>query len=368
MNTRRILTPEGEAPARRGLPVDPLATTETRNLCRNLFLLTTRGLLFGMQDACGYGVGWSGDDHRSDVHSVCGDYPALISEELNRVQRHDAVDRLASRITSAYIRGSVISLCWHLEDPDHRGFYAGDVNNRRVVASILPGGQRHEEYTRTLETAALFLHSLVGPGGEPIPVIFRPFHEHTGDWFWWGAPHATPEEYIALWRFTALFLRDTMSVHNLLWAFSPGLSHVGEGDRYFDRYPGDAYVDIFGADAYFRRHISRKDLRSFRENLHTVVSHARSRDKLVALTEVGQEGLPTPDWFTRVLLGSLKDDPVNAHIVYAAVWRNASTTHHFAPYPGHASVPDFLRFYHDPYTLFLRDVPPLYASPATPLA
>ena len=357
---------EREAPSGGGLPADPLATAGTRNLCGNLFLLTTRGLLFGMQDACGYGVGWSGDDDRSDVHSVCGDFPALISEDLSRVQRRDDGDRLRSRVTSAYLRGSAISLCWHISDPGNRGFYAREVDNERVVASILPGGARHEEYVRTLESIGLFLHSLVGPEGEPIPVIFRPFHEHTGDWFWWGAPHATPEEYISLWRFTAVFLRDTMGVHHLLWAFSPALGHVGEGDRYFDRYPGDAYVDIFGADAYFPRDISLRDLHSFRENLRTVVRHARSRNKLVALTEVGQEGLSTADWFTRVLLGSLKRDPVNSHVVYAAVWRNAGTTHHFAPYPGHASVPDFLRFYHDPYTLFLRDLPPLYVPPPVP--
>jgi mannan endo-1,4-beta-mannosidase len=366
MSMFHIPTRASDAQGSDGLPVDPLSTVETRNLCRNLFLLTTRGLLFGMQDACGYGVGWSGDDDRSDVRSVCGDFPALISEDLNRVQRQEGVDRLRTRITSAYIRGSAISLCWHIFDPDRRGFYAGAVNNERVVASILPGGAQHEEYARTLESIALFLHSLIGPDGEPIPVIFRPFHEHTGDWFWWGAPHATSEEYIALWRFTAGFLRDTMGVHSLLWAFSPALNHVGEGNRYFDRYPGDAYVDIFGADAYFRRDISPQDLLSFRENLRTVVHHARRRNKLVALTEVGQEGLSTPDWFTRVLLGSLKQDPVNSHVVYAAVWRNAGTTHHFAPYPGHTSVPDFLRFYHDPYTLFLRDLPPLYAPPATP--
>lgn len=368
MNIPEIPMSEREAQAHGGLPVDPQATAETRNLCRNLFLLATRGMLFGMHDTCGYGVGWSGEDDRSDVHSVCGDYPALISEDLNHLQRQDGVDRLRSRITSAYLRGSAISLCWHQYDPANRGFYAKDVSNTRVVASILPGGARHEEYTRTLETVAVFLHSLRGPRGEAIPVILRPFHEHTGDWFWWGAPYSTPEEYKALWRFTALFLRDTMNVHSLLWAFSPALSHVGKGEKYFDRYPGDAYVDIFGADAYFLREISPQDLRSFRENLHTVVLHARSRNKLVALTEVGQEGLSTPDWFTRVLLGSLSEDPVNSHVVYAAVWRNASTTHHFAPYPGHASVPDFMRFYHDPHTLFLRDLPPLYASPATPLA
>jgi len=94
-----------------------------------------------------------------------------------------------------------------------------------------------------------------------------------------------------------------------------------------------------------------------------MVTHAQGRTKLAAMTEVGQEAIPMSTWFTQAVLAPIKYDTVNTNIAYAAVWRNASTTHHFAPYPGHSSVPDFLVFYNDPYTLFESDLPPMYVLP-----
>lgn len=48
--------------------------------------------------------------------------------------------------------------------------------------------------------------------GELIPVIFRPYHEHNGDWFWWGKGVNSEEDYIKLWQFTVEYLRDEKDV------------------------------------------------------------------------------------------------------------------------------------------------------------
>ena len=62
--------------------VDTLRTAETVNLLNNLRKVPTQGIMFGHHDDPLYGVGWEGDEDRSDVKSVCGDYPAVISFDL----------------------------------------------------------------------------------------------------------------------------------------------------------------------------------------------------------------------------------------------------------------------------------------------
>ena len=342
---------------------DNTATRETRYLYLNLDRLMRSALIFGMHDATGYGVGWSGDNDRSDVKSVCGDYPGLFAEDLNKVERDMDVKGLRYRLTAAYSGGAVVSMVWHQYDPDNRGFYATDVNNERIVSTILPGGSRHSDYTAKLKKVAGFFKSLRGKNGECIPILFRPYHEHYGNWFWWGTATTSTQEYNALWQFTADYLRDSMNVHNLVYTISPSLDQVGSGTQYFDIYPGDNYVDIFGTDFYFGDNITDWDKTQFLSRLQTIARHAVNRNKIAALAEVGEEGLKTADFFTNVLLKPLKNDTVANKFVYAAVWRNESTSHFFAPYPGQLTVPDFLQFYNDPYTLFEKDLPKMYVMP-----
>jgi mannan endo-1,4-beta-mannosidase len=344
---------------------DPLATKETRYLYMNMDVLAPNSLMFGMQDATGYGVNWSGDDNRSDVKDVCGDYPAVFAEDINKVELNTEVERMRYRLTSAYNRGAVISMVWHQYDPQGRGFYATDVNNERIVSTLIPGGSQHQYYKDKLKKMAFFMKSLRGARGESIPIIFRPYHEHVGNWFWWGPAYTTTQEYNTIWQFTETYLRDSLNVHNLLYALSPSLDMVPNPGDYFIIYPGDSYIDLFGSDYYFGSTVGQTEVQTFATYLRTQVNSALSRNKLSALTEVGQELLPTLDWFTRALLAPIRDDSINTELAYAAVWRNASTTHFYAPYPGSPNVPDFLNFYNDPYTLFEADLPAMYQYPVS---
>lgn len=337
---------------------DPVATRETRYLYLNLDELSYDFLLFGMHDATGYGVGWSGDDDRSDVKDVCGSYPAVYSEDFNHIARGQDRSRMHYRLTSAYNRGGVITMAWHQFDPQGRSFYSSNVNHENIVATILPGGIYHDIYKEKLHTIAYFLKTLRGRHGESIPVIFRPYHEHTGGWFWWGAGECSREEYNAIWRFTVEYLRDSLNVHNLLYALSPSLTHLNDVDDYFTIYPGDEYVDIMGTDHYTG---NPPDKTSYIRRLKDVITASNQRDKLIALTEIGNENLVDHDFFTDVVLNPILADTSLRKVSYAAVWRNQDEGHHFAPYPGHPSVPDFLKFYNDPYTLFEDDLPDMYS-------
>ncbi len=341
--------------------VDSNATLQTKNLYANLVRYSYDHLMFGMHDATGYGVGWGNDDERSDVKDVCGDFPAVYSWDANRITQSIELDRFRYRITSAYDRGGINTFSWHQIDPLGRGFYASDVNNERIVSTLLPGGEYHHDYKIKLHQIANTVKALRGTDGFCIPVIFRPYHEHDGSWFWWGVGHCTSEEYNQLWQFTVLYLRDELNVHNFLYAISP--SNFNSRFDYLDPYPGHEYIDIIGMDYYFGYPVSSAEKAEFLDRLRITAGLAEETNKVAALTEVGQEALRTSNWFTDVLLEPLKYDSIASAISYAAVWRNANANHFFAPYPGHTSVPDFIDFYKDPYTLFESDLADMYDTP-----
>jgi len=337
--------------------IDPHTTKETRYLYENLKKYAANKMLFGMHDATGYGVGWSNNDIRSDVKDVCGSYPAVFSWDVMGIISEDDLNGFEYRMKLAYENG-INTLCWHQYDPEGHGFYSDQVQYS-AVATILPGGKYHNEYLQNLKKFAFFLKKLRGAKGESVPVIFRPYHEQNGGWFWWGRGQCTEQEYIDLWRFTVTYLRDSLHVHNLIYAFSPDGHQFHNKDDYFGEYPGDDYVDIFGVDFYFWDG-SPAMITKFQQRLVYTVQNAQARGKLAALTEVGDEKVDIAQWYPRCLAAPVKNNPTAKNIVYAAVWRNAHEGHHYAPYPGHPSVPDFLTFYKDPFTVFSDDLAAVY--------
>src|SRR5258708_7852354 len=183
--------------AQDNMPSDKKATKETVNLYRNLKKLLNKGIMFGHQDDLAYGVNWKYEDGRSDIKDVTDDYPALYGWELGRIELDQPVnldsvpfDKMKYYIRQGYDRGGVITISWHLNNP-LTGKTAWDPAPG-TVASILPGGAKNDLYKSWLDKVAAFMLSLKGNKGEFIPVIFRPFHELNGSWFWWGKNNCTP--------------------------------------------------------------------------------------------------------------------------------------------------------------------------------
>src|SRR6056297_1012049 len=295
--------------------IDPDATRETINLYNNLKEMSTQFLMFGMHDAMGYGVGWNNDDRRSDVKNVCGDYPAVFSwDAMAILDGGTSTDRLKDKVRFVYNSGGINTICWHFRDPVKNSFYANNIDYD-VVTSILPGGQYHDFYKESLIKIAVFANEARGTGGELVPIIFRPYHEQNGSWFWWGKGHRTEEQYIDLWQFTVNYLRDTLNVHNFIYAFSPDGNQWNNKEDYLIDYPGDDYVDMVGFDFYFPNG-NAGTVAKFRERCRHVVEYAQERDKVAAVTEVGSRKnwelseLAIPNWFTTCLLAPIKNDDI----------------------------------------------------------
>jgi mannan endo-1,4-beta-mannosidase len=347
--------------------IDKNATAETKNLFLNLHELSKKHILFGHQHATEYGHGWYGDSNRSDVKSVTGSHPAVIGVDFSGLSgRPDSAievtkNTLRKNVASTYNRGGVVTVAWHFSNPiSGGGFYWRDSVSLPAVKYIIPGKEHHEKYKQILRGIGSFVKSVKGNDGKTVPMIFRPFHEFDGDWFWWGRAHCTPDEFKALWRFTVSYLRDSLQVHNFIYAFSPD-NKFNSREQFLERYPGDEWVDMVGMDNYgdFGRD-GKYNIEAGIKKLKIVSDYAKSAGKLAAFTETGLESIPNKTWWTGTLLKALKSEDIQ--LCYVLVWRNdtRSPTHYYAPYPGHASEPDFLIFYNDPYTLFENDLKQIY--------
>ena len=208
-----------------------------------------------------------------------------------------AAARLADHIME---KGGIVTLSAHMpnfafvkEDPyydskkdplyaryDFTGYspnrLEGDTMNR-----ILPGEDLNEVYRAYLDMMVDFLKEVHGP------VVFRPFHENTGSWFWWGQAFCSDERFKKVFRYTCEYMKES-GLHNLLYAYSPS-NENRTADEYAMRYPGDDIVDIVGIDTYERtQDFSDKEwFAEFRKQLDALSDFAKIHGKIMALTETG---------------------------------------------------------------------------------
>ncbi len=344
------------------LPSDKQSTTETIRLFKNLFARQEKGVMFGHQDDLAYGVGWKYVNGRSDVKDVAGDYPALYGWELGNIE-HDLpedldgvpFDAMRTFIRQGFERGGVITISWHADNPLNDQS-AWDTT-KGSVASILPGGSRHELYKSWLDRVAAFLGSLTSKQGFLIPVLLRPFHELTGTWFWWCRNTCSPTEFKLLWRFTADYLRHVKDLHHLLLVYNT--ADFTTAEEFLERYPGDDVVDVLSFDTYQYSN-QRNDsafIHMIDNRLKIVEALAKNKNKIAAWAETGLESIPDPNWWTNVLWKAIGDHKIS----YVLVWRNHGRQqnghmHYYAPYKGDVSAENFKKFYGLDKTLFESDV------------
>jgi mannan endo-1,4-beta-mannosidase len=348
--------------------IDGQATPQTKALFLNLAKLSEKHTLFGHQHATEYGHGWSGKENTSDVKSVIGSHPAVVGVDISgfsgrsKEEIESNKEALRKNVIDTYNRGGVTTISWHFVNPVSKGgFYWVDSLSLPAVKYIIPGGEAHSRYKEILNDIGVWANSLRGADGSPVPVIFRPYHEFDGNWFWWGKAHCTTEEFISLWRFTVSYLRDSLNVHNFIYAFSPDNKFNSEAE-FLERYPGDEWVDMVGMDNYGDMGRDRYAVEVAAQKLKIISDYAIKAGKLAAFTETGLESIPDPNWWTGTLLKTMKLHKMK--LCYVLVWRNDtnSPTHYYAPYPGHTpSIPDFKKFYNDPYTLFETDLKNIYS-------
>lgn len=368
--------------------VDAEATDSTKVLAAYLLGLKESGqVVFGHQNAsfksvCDNGV-------TSDAKDITGADPglfgidtlALAGCETGKKTRQEALDASIDASLKAYEGGSLISLSCHMPNFTNEkitatgdtqypyDFTACDFTESKDLTPcadyILEGGEYNPQFRAYLDIIADYAKALQEKG---IPVLFRPFHENSGGWFWWGTSTSV-ESYHAIWRYMVHYLAD-QGVHNFLYVYSPN-GPFADKDVYLERYPGDAYVDILAFDFYddyADAGVYTGDI--FFENLakscKVVQELAAEKGKIPAIAETGiritgagkdslmVSGNPTTghDWYNKVVNTAAENQ-----IPYFLLWANFDKANFFVPYKtsettGHEMINEFISFYNNEKSVF----------------
>lgn len=346
-----------------GNPIDPKATPETKSLFAYLDSARLKSTLFGQQYALVRGIDWYKVKGKCEIKDVTADYPAVYGWDfldvfyspVHRDNRPYVPFRKETieLIKESYARNGIHTFSFHMDNLN-TGRSSWDTNG--VFKDLLPGGKTHLNYKNTLDSVADFFNELKTNEGKFIPIIYRPFHELNGKWFWWGKPHASKENFIALWKFTVDYLKNERNIHHLLYAYSTDT--VATETEYLEYYPGDDYVDVMGIDIY--RDVERNDVPNFAKRLRVIVNTAEKHGKIPALTETGYSDKTQKDWYTQFLLKAMMYDDVCKRIAFAVLWGNFSQKNYYSIYPGHFNENDFVKFYQHPFTAFEKELNNVY--------
>ena len=354
--------------------VDKNASTETVALFYNLRNLGKSKTLIGQQDAFNSFYQNSGN---SDIKKTTGNDPGILGSDFMFITDKDnpsnnwyvqQENKIIQDTKDAYAKGMINTFCWHLREPyNEKSFYSADMTSEQrtdAFKSLLPGGKFNDWFKKKLDKVASVVSNLKDTNGKQIPIIFRPFHEFDGNWFWWGANYCTAEEYISVYRFTVNYLRDTKNVHNILFAFSPDNSYT-TSSSYLSRYPGDDYVDILGMDNYGdfdNKGTSGASLAN--SKLKLISDLAISKNKIAALTETGYRVTSTTpainNWFSTYLYDAITNN--NLQIAYVMFWNN-SNSGYYVPTPGTPNVADFQNFTLKSKIILQNNISKMYSFP-----
>lgn len=177
----------------------------------------------------------------ASIAQKTGHWPAIIGVDYADFRNGGLETRRPDQAAMDYWRqGGLVTISAHLYNPANPN--GGGLRDKGVdIASLLdPATDAHGRWMHELDLLAAGLKELDDAG---VVVLWRPFHEMNGGWFWWGGQ--TPETFIKLWRQMFVYFTQTKGLNNLLWVYAP--NQAPNAGLY---YPGDRYVDMVGLDAY----------------------------------------------------------------------------------------------------------------------
>lgn len=274
----------------RASPVTPNASPEAVKLLDFIHSISGKQTLTGQH--CAPLVG---DTRLPVVHRMTKRYPALFGQDFgfSYPGYWDGIN-FRQRIVDDAIRrhndGFIITLMWHAVPPTEDEPVAfqesiqSDLTAQEWNDLITPGTAIHERWKSQVDVIAWFLKQLKYAG---VPVLWRPYHEMNGGWFWWGQRKGE-DGYKALWRMMFERLVNFHKLNNLIWVYNTNevKENVDPHETYF---PGHDVVDILATDVYSE---------GFNQmNYDSLL--ALAGDRPIALGEVG----PIPD------LDKLKKQP-----------------------------------------------------------
>lgn len=214
---------------------NPNADDTTKAVYTYLCSLNGKHTLSAQQESTWMG---SADYEMDYILEKTGKLPAIRGLDY----MHDDFDGANERAAQWWERGGLVTICWHT-GADFTGEWKDCMESSIPDwdAVLTPGTAEQEAFLAGMDKAG---HALLKLQEQGVTVLWRPFHEFDGKWFWWGKGGA--ENFVRLWRMMYTHFTQELGLNNLIWVL--GYSHLYQG--YDGWYPGDEYVDVIGADSY----------------------------------------------------------------------------------------------------------------------
>jgi mannan endo-1,4-beta-mannosidase len=218
------------------------------------------------------------------INNATGEFPAMLGLDFIEYTPSRVANGSIGRDVDYALRfnqeGGIITFAWHWNAPEPylinssdnpwwKGFYTeGTTINLKKIMD----GEDQEGYDLLIRDIDAIAEQLKRLQKADIPILWRPLHEASGGWFWWGA--TGPQSYIKLYQLLFDRLTNYHDIHNLIWVWN------GQNK---DWYPGDEYVDIVGTDVYPGQRIYSSQSTKFNE----LIEWNGDSKKIIAMTENG---------------------------------------------------------------------------------
>ena len=301
---------------------NPNATRQANLLYNYIREVNTHQVISGQQEST-----WmDSPDYEMDyIYEHTGKYPAIRGLDFI----NDDFDGVVERAKAWAALGGIVTICWHTS-PNLDGGYEDCQNGRLTMEEwdllTTDGTPQNLAYKQGLDKAGRALMELQEAG---IPVLWRPYHEFNGWWFWWGKQGG--DNFRKLWIMTYEYMTYELQLNNLIWVL--GFSYTGLMME--DFYPGEEYYDIIGADSYY------VNINGAEPRLYNGIIELAGDDKPLCMHETGL--IPTVEQFAE------------APWVYFMTWHTTWLIEDNDP-------DDLCALYNDPYVITLSDLPDFYGK------
>ena len=283
------------------VPANPNASPEARALLTYIYSISGRHTMTGQHNFPN-----TKDQSTIIASRNRGKVPAIFGQDFGFAKDGDkdaasARPDMIAEVKRQFERGSIIALCWHAVPPtadepvvfrppnrtntnDHS--VQGQLTDQQFLDILTPGTALYNKWCAQVDVIAGYLKQLQDAH---VPVLWRPYHEMNGDWFWWGGrlgKHGTAALYRQLYdRFV-----NYHKLNNLVWIWSLDRPGTNTSHAFANFYPGAKYFDIAALDCYG----------PFEQSYYDALLKV-ARGKPITLAEVGAPPSPEvlakqPDW------------------------------------------------------------------------
>lgn len=337
-------------------PVNPNAMEETRNLLINLGEIAhSEKFIFGQEFPLSFKLGGIRHDlNSSDSKDIVGDHPGVFGIDPHYIlykTKQEAQTHI-DEAKLAYENGGVVTFDFHQQSRYNNSIYMDEISDprdKRLMYDIVNDvNDSRDWFYGEINQIIKIINEDLG-----FPVVFRLFHEMNGGWFWWGnkATNHTQQLYIDFFRMTVDYIRNRSNLVLFSWSPNESLNK--------SYYPGNDYVDVVGVDLY------EPSAGQVTRVLKELSLFAAENNKVAAFTETGYRNnyvINKSSFWTTEILKGINDGGEDIQIAWVLAWFNApwhsSQSELFIPDLNSPSAAknDFIKFYNDDLTLFLKEV------------